>query len=438
MTARVAPTQSPPLGLIAPFFLAAPLGLVAAGLLLLNAGHLSLVAINLPRNVAVTHALVLGWVTTTMMGALYQMAPAVLSGRLWSERLARVQFVIHVLSVGFFVWSAWQWDVRLMGLAGSGVFISLVLFMANAGVAVARARSRSVPRAAAALGLAWLAVAGGLGLTWVGTLEHLWFPITMGRLSAHAHIGLVGWLGITLMGLSYQLVPMFNVVTRVRPRFGAPVLVVMSVALAAFAAGVATDPGPALRLPLALLLAAAPLLWGVDILRLLLGRSKRRLDIQGHSMLVGLAWLVLTVVLGVGAALGTPLTPGDESARWLLAYGAAGIGGWLGSALIGNSFKILPFLIWYHRYRPRVGLEAVPVVSDIYSERLANIALAGVSVAVATITVSALFGSISGLQAGGALLVVGGFLHSVGLVHMFLPKHASHAAQPAMPKRITA
>ncbi|MCC6381899.1 MAG: hypothetical protein IT304_05280 [Dehalococcoidia bacterium] len=437
MTARVAPTQSPPLGLIAPFFLAAPLGLVAAGLLLANAGHLSFQAINLPRNVAITHAVVLGWITTTMMGALYQMAPAVLSGRLWSERLARVQFVIHVLSVSFFVWSAWQWDVPLMGIAGSGIFVSLVLFMANAGVAVARARSRSVPRAAAALGLAWLAIAGGLGLTWVGTLEHLWFPITMGRLSAHAHVGLVGWLGITLMGLSYQLVPMFNVVTRVRPRFGTPVLIIMSLALTTFAAVVATDPGPAVRLPLALLLAVAPLLWGVDVVRLLLGRSKRRLDIQGHSMLVALVWLVLAVLLGAGAALGTPFTPGDESARWLLAYAAAGIGGWLGSALIGNSFKILPFLIWYHRYRPRVGLEAVPVVSDIYSERLATVALAGVSLAVATVAVSALVGSVPALQAGGALLVVGGLLHLVGLVHMFLPKHASRAPQPALSKRIT-
>ena len=78
--------ESPPLGVIMPFFVVAPLGLAAAGLMLLLAGHDAFLAVNVPRVVAATHAAVLGWLTLTIMGAIYQLGPAVFGGRLISLR----------------------------------------------------------------------------------------------------------------------------------------------------------------------------------------------------------------------------------------------------------------------------------------------------------------------------------------------------------------
>ena len=74
----VSPKESPPLGLVAPFFVTAPLGLVGAGILLLLAGDDAFLAVNAPRLVAATHAAVLGWLTLSIMGAIYQLGPAVL------------------------------------------------------------------------------------------------------------------------------------------------------------------------------------------------------------------------------------------------------------------------------------------------------------------------------------------------------------------------
>ncbi|MCK9520177.1 MAG: hypothetical protein M0R74_14310, partial [Dehalococcoidia bacterium] len=69
MAMPVAPTRSPALSLVAPFFMAAPLALVVAGLLLATSGPAIFVAINEPRTVAITHATVIGWLTTSIMGA---------------------------------------------------------------------------------------------------------------------------------------------------------------------------------------------------------------------------------------------------------------------------------------------------------------------------------------------------------------------------------
>jgi hypothetical protein len=402
------------------------------------AGHDSFVAVNLGRNVAITHALVIGWVSTTIMGASYQLGPVVIGGNLWSERLARVQFSLHMGAVVSFVWGLALWDTMVMGFAGSALFLSFVLYVLNMGHSVWSARTWTLTRGYLAASLALLVVAFALGITWVGALQpsHLWFPITLGRLSAHAHLGLVGWLGLAVMGVSYQLAPMFNVVTEARPRWGWQALAITVGAVALFAAVIALDPAAWVRPLLAAVLAVGPLLWGADQLRLMRHRSRRRLDVQGRAVFLSLGFLVLTVALGLGASFGSPLTPDDEPARWLLAYGAAGIVGWIGSTLIGNSYKILPFLVWYHRYRARVGREPVPMVNDLYNDSLATAALALNGLAALVLVMASLTGSVELLRAGGAVIAIVGVAHATTMATMFLPKKARVPASATAGKAV--
>ena len=52
-----------------------------------------------PRVVALTHTVTLGWITLAVMGASYQLLPIVLGRPTWSERLARGQFWILLVSL---------------------------------------------------------------------------------------------------------------------------------------------------------------------------------------------------------------------------------------------------------------------------------------------------------------------------------------------------
>ena len=67
-------SSSPPLGLVAPFLLVAPLGLFAAGVLLATTDASSLAGINAPRNVAAAHAAIIGGLTTAIMGSFETVA----------------------------------------------------------------------------------------------------------------------------------------------------------------------------------------------------------------------------------------------------------------------------------------------------------------------------------------------------------------------------
>jgi hypothetical protein len=421
---------------VAPFLVAAPIALVAAGVLGAGASADTFLAINTPRLVAITHALVLGWITTTMMGATYQLGPVVLGGRLMSISLARLQFVLHAAAVATFIWYIRSWDIAGMSIASVALVISLVLYLVNAGHAVWTGNGWSLPRSYLAVSLACLAAAGAMGITYVGTLEHLWFPVTFGRLASHAHLGLVGWLALTLMGVSYQLVPMFNVATRVKPRFGYLALAITGAATALFVVAMQFDPPAVARVSLAVALAAGPLLWGVDQLRFLWGRSRRRLDIQGRATIVSLAFLALAVILGVGAALGTPLTPDTEMARWPLAYGVAAILGWAGTAVIGNGIKITAFLVWFHRYQPRAGTAPVPLLADLYNDRFMTAVIIIHAIATSMLVAAALAGSLPMFRAGATLLALCGTLNLAALLGVFVPREASDRS--ARPQRSSA
>ena len=438
MSANVTATRSPALGLIAPFFLVAPLGLVAAGLLLAGANRDSFIAVNLPRNVAVTHAIVIGWLTTTMMGAVYQLAPAVIGGPLWSLRMARVQLLLHVCAVPLFVWALPGWHLIWMSIGGTALYLSLTLFALNAAFSLRRGSRWSLPRAYVAASIGFLAVTMTVGITYLGALQpaHAWFGITLGRVSAHAHLGLVGWLALTVMGVGYQLVPMFNLVKQPAPRFGWAVLAVTAGATLVFAATLPFDPPPAVRPILAALLAAGPALWGVDQVLLMHRRARRRVDIQGRATWLAVAFLAVAIPLVLAASLGNPLTTPDEPARWLLAYAAAGLLGWMGSTLIGNSYKILSFLIWYHRYRPLVGREPVPVAAEIYSEQAATAVLAANAAGAALLVVAALSGRLELLHTGGLVLAGAGAAHAVTMAVMFLPRTARRAAVASTTRRV--
>ncbi len=422
-----APRDGPGITVVAPFFVVAPIGLVAAGLLLATAGEDVLLAVNTPQLVAVTHATVLGWLTLSIMGAVYQLGPAVFGGRLVSKRLVGIQFVVHVASVTTFIAAVQAWNVPLMGVAAIGVVTSLVLFLVNALPASRWFHTASLPQLYVSVAILFLGATAVMGITFVGALEHLWFPITQGRLSGHAHLGLVGWLALMLMGVSYQLTPMFHVAPRAVPRFGRLALVFTSLATITAFVGFSMDPDVPVRVVLAVFLSTGPILWMLDTVHMLRKRSRRHMDIHGHALVASMVFLSCTIVIGMLSATGTRFAPSGEPARLLLAYGTLGIGGWAGTLLIGNSAKIVPFLVWNSRYRALAGLTPVPGVADLSYAGLAHTTLVTLSSAVVVIAAGALLGELVLIRAGGLLLAASGACHCATLLAIIFMRPTTSA-----------
>ena len=220
----------------------------------------------------------------------------------------------------------------------------------------------------------------------------------------HAHVALFGWVGLVMIAVAGHLQPMFLVAHGVSRRAA-------SVAVWAIVSGVALA-----VLPLGKLADGAGLaLMALGVLAFLLqstlhyqARHKRRLGPGLVLAAAGLCALALALVLAPYAAWTGLLAP-----RWLSTYVLLVVGG-ISLFVAGDYYKIIPFLVWFHRYSALVGERPVPNVADLYSERVARISRwSRCPFGLVGIAAGMLVGSAPGVRAA-ALVFTAGAIDRVG------------------------
>ncbi len=369
-----------------------------------------------PHVFALVHVAVLGWITMTMMGALYQLFPVALAARPTSARLARWNFWLYVVAVAGFVpsfYAAWTPGIAIFGaLAVGGIahFASVLL--------------RSYPTVRDWHPMAWYVLAGllwllatiGFGFAYALDWQFNWFDITDPMLAAHVHLGLAGWLSLTLMGVSYKLLAMFSLAHGHDHRLAMANLGLWNVALLGLAAALVFAPTTPAVGVFAGLLALSAAVFVADMARLLRRRRRREFTVEQWHVLVGFASLPVT------AALGLLIVTGHAPSRaWAVAYGWTALAGWLGFSIVGNSYRIVPFLAWMHAYSGVAGRQPVPRVRDLLDPRLARASfvlllagLVGVGLGLATARVLL-------VQVAGLVYFAGAAVYALTLLPLALP-----------------
>lgn len=336
--------DAPPYSVPLRFFLSAPVYGVLAGLLLIWQGD----AIYLSRwgapALALTHLLTIGVLMQVMLGALFQFLPVAAGARI--ERSARWAGIVHAaLNVGVLSLCAGflEFDVRLLALGGLALAAAAGVFLFVAGRALwpAQGVGPTIPALKFALFGLLATVSAGLYLLGVYGFDVRGRPDVL--TAQHAAWGLLGWSGLLVIGISYVVVPMFQLTPPYRARFSrllvpavAGLLVAWTVVQAAGAEFAIAIAGTAL----AIVIGA----YATTTLRLQ-ARSKRpRADVtvrywrvaMGLALAAGGLWVI---------ALWQPagLPRGIEFLiAWLVIPGA------LVSVIAGMLYKIVPFLSWLH------------------------------------------------------------------------------------------
>ncbi len=381
---------------------------VALGFLLLGAAGLVWVAPDLaggsfaqPRVVVVTHLFTLGLITTTILGALYQFLPVALQTPIRSQRLGIVTLALHAPGLLLFLVGLLRSEPSLM-LPGAALFgTGLLIFIGNLAVTLRRAPERN---------LTWWALCGAgaslfstvvLGISLTGNLR--WGYIGADRFLAvgvHMHVAIGGWVLLTIVGVAHRLLPMFLLSHGASERPG-------RVALCLIGGGVALLLAVHHMLNAWLIASVAAMLWlGTAALLLqafLFFRARRKPQLDAGLRLAGsgLTLLAFAMLLGPVFAVQGLATP-----RLATAYVAALLVA-ITLFIAGHYYKILPFLIWFHRFGPLVGKRQVPRVAELYRAEPANVAAATLGIGGAGIIIGILFGSAAGVRAASLLFLVG-------------------------------
>lgn len=352
--------QAPPISVPYRFFLTAPLFGVAAGLIMAWLGPATFASRWTPGTLALTHLIAAGFMLQVMCGALLQFVAVVAGANIWRPRL--VAAVVHPLITAGAVLLATAFlsaQPLLFVLAALVFAIALGLFLTVMAIALLRTPARGMSihvLRLAVFGLLLTVVFGVLLAAILGGLQSAWPLLTL--INIHVVWGLGGWALMLVIGVSFLVVPMFQLtpaypiwLTRLAPAGLLGVLCLWSLQLLAGAERAqAWQSGVLLAGMLLTGLYAGATLW------LQSRRRRRKTDVtfiywRGAMLaLLGLAasWFLLQALPPLGSQARAPL--------WL---GVLALPGVFLSVISGMLYKIMPFLNWLHLQQ--AGATAVPV-----------------------------------------------------------------------------
>jgi len=382
------------------------------------------------------HLLVAGWVCVTIMGAMTQFVPVWSNVPLYSRRLATAQLWLVTVGVGgmavAFATASFHWVHAMGGFAVLGFWV----FVYGLGRTLLGARPWDVTERHFALALACFAVVPALGFALAMDYSVPVFPALpvdrTGVLGAHATLAVFGVVLTTVVGALYQLATMFtqtdlhgvDVSLQRVEEFAYPVGVL------ALATG---------RLLDSLLLARVGGVLVVVALggfALVLARGLLETQVEWNPMLARYA--VAAVALGVWALaagrawLVDPLADATlfGPAPHLLLFGVVGF------VVVGTLYHVVPFVLWVHRYSDRLGFEPVPMVDDLYDDRVATADLAATLVGAIGLAVAdflTLPPSVTGLA--GALATLGFGLFAANML-VAVREHSPHSLRAVLVARL--
>ncbi|GAA0281188.1 hypothetical protein [Halobacterium noricense] len=320
------------------------------------------------------HLLLAGWVCLTIMGAMTQFVPVWSNGPVHSRRLSNAALVLVTVGVaglaGAFLAANIHWIHGFGGLLVAGIWA----FAYNLARTLPPFREFDATEAHFAFALACFVVLAALGFVLAFDLSTSVLPfagVTRPQVvGAHATLAVFGAILSTVFGALYQLATMFTQ-TEIegRERF-------LAYAEYAYPAGVvalATGRLLALR-PLAvaggLVMAAGALAFAVLLAKKLSEGQVERTPMLTRYAVVAVAlaaWSPLAAREWVAAPLARNALFGPTAGVHLLFVGVVGF------VVMGSLYHVVPFIVWVHRYSDRLGFEPVPMIDDLYDDRLAAV-----------------------------------------------------------------
>lgn len=360
-----------------------------------------------PRTIALVHAVTLGWVTCTILGALYIVGPVALRTSVPARRSDAI--ACAAVLIGGIGMISHFWIDAYSGMVWSAgtLLLGVTLVAARTVPAVLRAPVPIAVRFAVAMAFFNLLTAGLLGgLLGLEKIVVITVPgAVLPGVWAHAHLAGLGWATMMVMGIGYRLLPMF--LPAAMPRGPLPLTSVVLVQLGVIGLGVGLVVAPAWAAPFAgLIVTGVGLFVFVMATRLREPRpSPRGLSrpdpTLGHN---AMALLSLVLAMALGGLL-LVLEPGPLEIRVAAAYGVLGLIGFLAQLIVGVGGRLLPMNAWMQSHVRSGFVEPDFTQYDLGSRRLQYAAVAGWAIAAPLLTLGVFLSSTIAVRVAASLLL---------------------------------
>ncbi len=359
--------QAPPLSIPASFFLTVPIGILIAGCIMLVMGIATLSSPWMPHTLALTHVGTLAVLAMGMIGALYQMTPVIAGKAVPVARMAHIVHALLLAGLTGFIWQLLGGPAIAMSVAILCFTLALLTFLLPLAWALLRCTIKNETVQGMRLAVVSLTIIILIGLAMTRGYVDGGFPANRVLwMQIHLTLALLGWVGGLIMAVSWQVIPMFYLASSVskntmRWLFGLLLTGLVLPLVSVLAGGEINNSLPPNQLAAISALPAALVIWLLHpglILRNIVRRKRKRSDASLLFWKAGLGTALLMIPVAVAALL-------LPDPRWQILFGWLAIWGWAGMIMHGMLSRIVPFLVWFHRYSARVGFEPVPSMRSL-------------------------------------------------------------------------
>ncbi len=359
-----------------------------------------------PKLLGLTHIATLGWITMIIFGAMFQLVPVVLQVKLFSERLGEIQFWVYLASVTGMVLSFFKFDTFLLAVFASLVSLAILIFIFNITASLIRVKEWNITGTYLAAALFYLFFTVAAGIMMAINLYSPYFKTNhLEYLKLHAHLAFVGWVSMVIMGVTYKLIPMFSLSHGFSLKPAKWVFVFINAGLILLTVEY-HFPRRTIMLPISTaLIACGNLTFLYQVYLIMKNRVRKNLDVGLTYSMVSFGMMFAATIVGVFLVF-EKFLDFDALTRVVLIYGYMILFGYFSLLIVGQMYKIVPFLVWFHKFSSKVGFEPVPLLKDMYSEKLARAEFVLMIFAVAvTITAMALENKILMYASTGVMFV---------------------------------
>jgi hypothetical protein len=304
-----------------------------------------------PQLIAVVHLVTLGWISGSILGAIYMISPMALRTPLparFVDRLAFWCFAIGTLGMVSHFWIEETWGLIWAGIL---VWLAFLLVAARFLPRLVRAPIPAEVRVHFVLAFVNILLAGGLGLAIGADKGSELLPgFTLDHVVAHAHLAALGWATMMVMAAGYRLIPMILPAALPAGRWVWSTAVVMEIGVLGLVATLYLGSrwsglfGILASLGIGIFLSRV--LWMLRNRRPA-PRALRRPDFG--VLHIGYALFCLALAAALGSAI--QIAPAGE---WKLTaamfYGCLGLLGFLSQMVVGVASRLVPLYGWLRTF----------------------------------------------------------------------------------------
>jgi hypothetical protein len=399
--------------------------LIATILLLLSASDITSHYF-LPHTLAITHIMALGWCTMMILGASHQLVPVLIEGKLYSNKLAYASFTLAAIGIPLLVYGFYFFDMGLhTQCGGTLIILAIITYLINLAISMAKSKQENVHAFFIFTAALWLLATAIVGLLLLCNFTEPLLPKdSLDYLPLHAHIGIVGWFLLLVMGVGSRLIPMFLISKYNNIRLLWWIYGLINAGLLAFVYIFLYAASKFLfSIPL-LAVAAAIVLFVNFCFKAYRHRIRKKVDEQMKVTLLSVLMMLLPVIFLVIIIALLILCP-KENVNLIITYGFIIFFGWITAIILGMTFKTLPFIIWNKVYHRLAGKGKTPNPKDLFSNRIFKWMSIFYILGFVLFITGILLHSAIVLQIASTLLLLTSLLYNWNVIKLLMHKPAS-------------